>query len=270
VVLLNSINHLTEIRQMIHTTAIIDPSAIIAKNVTIGAYSIVGAGVQIGSGTHIDPHVVIKGSTIIGENNHIHSFASIGDIPQDIGFKGTEKTQLIIGDRNSIREYVSIHRAIEVDECVTRIGNDNLLMAHTHIGHNCILGNHIVIVNSANLAGHVEINDWAILSGFTAVHQFCKIGAHAMIGIQSKVTQDVLPFVMYAESSPKSINSRGLQRRGFSKETIKNIRCAFKLFYRSSLNREKILCELEESSKSCASVKLMYDFIQQSTRGIAR
>jgi len=255
---------------MIHPTAIVDPSADIAQTAEIGPYCIIGADVKIGAGTKIDAHVVVKGPTQVGEDNHIHSFASIGDLPQDLGFDPTSKTELIIGDRNSIREYVSIHRAIVADDCVTKIGNDNMFMAHVHIGHNCILGNNIVIVNSANLAGHVEIGDWAILSGFTGFHQFCKVGAHAFVGIQSKVTQDILPFVMYAESSPKTINAKGLQRRGFEKSEIQNIRQAFKTVYRSGLCKDDVIKELEISAKDSPSVELMLDFINQSNRGIAR
>jgi UDP-N-acetylglucosamine acyltransferase len=255
---------------MIHSTAIVDPSAEIAETAEIGPYCIIEADVTIGAGTIVDAHVVIKGPTVIGENNHIHSFASIGDLPQDLGFDPNSRTQLIIGDRNSIREYVSIHRAIVADECITRIGNDNMLMAHVHIGHNCILGNNIVIVNSANLAGHVEVGDWAILSGFTGFHQFCKVGAHAFVGIQSKVTQDILPFVMYAESSPKTINAKGLQRRGFEKSEIQDIRQAFKAVYRNGLSKEDFVKVLEDKAKSSPSVKLMLDFINQSNRGIAR
>ena len=255
---------------MIHSTAIVDPSAEIAETAEIGPYCIIEADVTIGAGTIVDAHVVIKGPTVIGEYNHIHSFASIGDLPQDLGFDPNSRTQLIIGDRNSIREYVSIHRAIVADECITRIGNDNMLMAHVHIGHNCILGNNIVIVNSANLAGHVEVGDWAILSGFTGFHQFCKVGAHAFVGIQSKVTQDILPFVMYAESSPKTINAKGLQRRGFEKSEIQDIRQAFKAVYRNGLSKEDFVKVLEDKAKSSPSVKLMLDFINQSNRGIAR
>jgi UDP-N-acetylglucosamine acyltransferase len=255
---------------MIHSTAIVDSTAEIAETAEIGPYCIIGADVKVGAGTIIGPHVVVKGPTIIGQDNHIHSFASIGDLPQDLGFDPASKTQLIIGDRNSIREYVSIHRAIVADDCITKIGNDNMLMAHVHIGHNCILGNNIVIVNSANLAGHVEVGDWAILSGFTGFHQFCKVGAHAFVGIQSKVTQDILPFVMYAESSPKTINAKGLQRRGFEKSEIQKIRQAFKTVYRCGLNKVDFMKELENRAKDSPSVALMLDFINQSDRGIAR
>ncbi|TQV86632.1 acyl-ACP--UDP-N-acetylglucosamine O-acyltransferase [Aliikangiella coralliicola] len=255
---------------MIHPTAIVDQSAQLAENVEVGPYSIIGPEVEIDSGTIVEAHVVIKGPTKIGKDNRIHQFSSIGDIPQDLSFDENEKTQLIIGDRNSIREYVSIHRAISVDDCVTKIGDDNMLMAHVHIGHNCILGNNIVIVNSANLAGHVEVDDWAILSGFTGIHQFCRIGAHAIVGIQSKVTQDILPFLMYAESSPKTINAKGLQRRGFEKQEILSIRRAFKTIYRKGYSKEQIDSELTAMAVESKSVQLMLDFIRSSPRGIAR
>lgn len=255
---------------MIHPTAIVDPSANIADDAEIGPYSIIGANVEIGSGTRIEAHVVIKGPTVIGQNNHIHQFASIGDIPQDLKFDESADTKLVIGDRNSIREYVSIHRAILAEENVTSIGNDNMLMAHVHIGHNCILGNNIVIVNSANLAGHVKVDDFAILSGFTGIHQFCKIGAYCMIGIQSKVTRDIPPFVMYAESEPKSINAVGLKRKGFEKSEIQSIRRAFKLIFRSGESLDEIKAQLSTLAKDSAGVAKMLDFIQNSDRGIAR
>jgi UDP-N-acetylglucosamine acyltransferase len=255
---------------MIHSTAIVDPSAEIHSEAEIGAYSIIGANVSIGAKTIIEPHVVIKGPTTIGSSNHIHQFASIGDLPQDLKFDPSADTRLVIGNRNSIREYVSIHRAILAEENETRIGDDNMLMAHVHIGHNCILGNKIVIVNSANLAGHVKVEDWAILSGFTGIHQFCKIGAHAMIGIQSKVTQDVPPFIMYAESEAKTINAVGLKRRGFESTEIQNIRKAFKVIYRQGLSKSEMINSLESMAVSSSSVAEMLSFIQNSSRGIAR
>lgn len=255
---------------MIHSTAIVDPSALIADSAEIGPYSVIGADVEIGERTVIGPHVVIKGPTTIGEDNEIHQFASIGDIPQDLSFDKSADTKLIIGNRNSIREYVSIHRAIPKEDHITKIGDENMLMAHVHIGHNCILGNKIVIVNSTNLAGHVHINDWAIISGFSGIHQFCHIGAHTMLGIQSKVTQDIPPFVMYANSEPKTINARGLQRRGFDKAEIQNIRRAFKTIYRKGLSQDEMLEELDELANNSESVKLMADFIRNSPRGIAR
>ncbi len=255
---------------MIHTTAIVDDSALIAEDVQIGPYSIIGANVEVGSGTVIEAHVVIKGPTVIGKNNHIHQFASIGDIPQDLKFESSAPTKLVIGDGNSIREYVSIHRAIVAEENVTRIGNNNMLMAHVHIGHNCILGNNIVIVNSSNLAGHVKVDDNAILSGFTGIHQFCKIGAFCMVGIQSKVTQDIPPFVLFAESQPKSINAIGLKRNGFSKQEIQNIRRAFKTIYRSQLSQQDLIDNLTEQAKNSEGAAKMLEFINNSDRGIAR
>jgi len=255
---------------MIHPTAIVDPSAKIAESAEIGPYAIIGADVEIGARTIVGPHVVIKGPTLIGQDNEIHQFASIGDIPQDLNFDKSANTKLIIGDRNSIREYVSIHRAIEKEDHITQIGDDNMLMAHVHIGHNCILGNKIVIVNSTNLAGHVHVGDWAIISGFSGIHQFCRIGAHCMLGIQSKVTQDIPPYVMYAESSPKTINAVGLQRRGFEKTDILKIRRAFKTIYRKGLTQDEMLAELQVMAEESDSVKIMLEFIKSSPRGIAR
>jgi len=255
---------------MIHPTAIVDESAVIADDAQIGPYSIIGPDVEIGSGTIVEAHVVIKGPTKIGRDNHIHQFASVGDVPQDLRFDESAKTELIIGDGNSIREYVSIHRAILAEENVTRIGNNNMLMAHVHIGHNCILADNIVIVNSANLAGHVKVENNAILSGFTGIHQFCKIGAYCMVGIQSKVTQDIPPFVMYAESQPKTINAIGLKRNGFSKEEIQNVRRAFKTIYRQGLSKEEMMDALKQQSDSSEAVSKILEFIENSDRGIAK
>lgn len=255
---------------MIHPTAIVDESAVVADDAQIGPYSIIGPDVEIGSGTIVEAHVVIKGPTKIGKDNHIHQFASIGDIPQDLKFDKSAKTELIIGNGNSIREYVSIHRAILAEENITKIGDNNMLMAHVHIGHNCILADNIVIVNSANLAGHVKVENNAILSGFTGIHQFCKIGAYCMVGIQSKVTQDIPPFVMYAESQPKTINAVGLKRNGFSKEEVQNVRRAFKTIYRQGLSKEEMMASLGQQSKSSEAVSKMLEFIKNSDRGIAR
>lgn len=255
---------------MIHPTAIIDDSARIAEDAVIGPYSVIGPDVQIGARTRIDAHVVIKGPTIIGEDNHIHQFASIGDIPQDLKFDESAQTRLIIGDRNSIREYVSIHRAIIAEENVTRIGDDNMLMAYVHIGHNCNIGNHIVFVNNVNLAGHVKVDDFSNLGGFTAVHQFCRIGSHCMIGIQSKVTRDIPPFVLYAESEPKAINAIGLKRRGFSKDEVQNIRRAYKTIFRKGNSAADTLSKLEAQAESSEGVLKMLNFIKASDRGIAR
>lgn len=255
---------------MIHPTALVDESATIHESAVIGPYAIVGPRVTVGARSIVDAHVVIKGPTVIGEDNHIHQFASIGDAPQDHRFDEADPTSLVIGDRNSIREYVSIHRAIVAEENVTRIGDDNMLMAYAHVGHNCIIGNHVVIVNCANLAGHVKVDDFAILSGFAAVHQFCRIGAYCMVGIQSKVTQDIPPFVLYAESEPRSINAIGLKRRGFSADEVQNIRRAFKTIYRKGYSAEDMLAELDAQAKASEGASRMRDFIKASARGIAR
>lgn len=254
---------------MIHSTAIIHPSAKLADDVSVGPFSVIEAHVEIDSGTIVGPHVVINGHTKIGKDNHFYQFCSIGEANQDKKYKG-EPTQTIIGDRNIIREACTIHRGTVQDQQKTVIGNDNLLMAYTHIAHDCILGNHVVIANSSNLAGHVTVGDYAILGGFSGIHQFVHIGAHAFVGIRSTVTQDILPFVLYADASPRAINAEGLKRRGFDKQDISLIRRAYKTIYRQNLKIEQAISQLEIDAKQSESVQLMIDFIQSSDRGIAR
>ena len=251
--------------------AIIDPSVKLADNVSIGPFTVIGAGVEIGEGTTVGPHVVINGPTIIGKDNHIFQFASVGEVPQDKKFHG-ENSRLVIGDRNTIREFVTIHRGTE-DGCgETRIGNDNWLMAYIHIAHDCIIGNHTVFSNGASLAGHVTIEDYAILGGFTLVHQFCNIGKHSFCGMGSAIGKDVLPYVIVNgnPSHAHGINTEGLKRHGFSTETIRSIREAYKLIYRSNLTTEEVKPKLSELAQSCAEVQPMIDMLESSMRGIVR
>jgi len=256
---------------MIHQTAVIDATAKIADDVEIGPYSIIGAHVEIDSGTWVGPHVVINGPTKIGKNNKIFQFASVGEDPQDLKFAG-EKTSLEIGNNNTIRENVTISRGTVDGGGVTRIANDNLLMAYVHIAHDCQIGSHIICANSASCAGHVEVGDHAILGGFTLVHQFSKIGAHAFTSMGSIINQDVPPYVVVASSYGKAggINKVGLKRYGYSDEVIRAIVNAYKLTIRSKKPREEVMKEAQELIEKYPEVKAMTDFIQQSERGIVR
>jgi len=256
---------------MIHQTAIIDARAQIADDVTIGPYTIIGADVKIASGTWIGPHVVINGPTIIGENNKIFQFSSIGEDPQDLKFSGGI-TCLEIGDENTIRENVTISRGTEEGGAVTRIGDHNLLMAYVHIAHDCQVGNHIVFANSASCAGHVEVGDHAILGGFTLVHQFTKIGHRAFTSMGAIINQDVPPYVIVASTYGKAsgINKVGLKRGGYSEEVIRAIVNGYKLMVRSKRPREQVMQEAADLIKQYPEVKSMADFISQSERGIIR
>jgi UDP-N-acetylglucosamine acyltransferase len=255
----------------IHPSAIIDSHAKIASDVIIGAYSIIGPDVTIESHCIIEPHVVIKGPTHIARHNHIYQFASVGEATPDLKYKG-EKTTLTIGEHNVIREGVTIHRGTVQDRGETSIGNDNLIMAYTHIGHDSVIGNHCVLVNNTALAGHVHIGDWAILSGYTLVHQYCHIGTHAFTGMGSAIGKDVPAYVMVtgAPAKSKTINTEGLQRRGFSKMAIQTLQKAFKVIYRKKLILNEAMIELEALATDCAEVRPLIDSIQNSTRGIVR
>jgi len=229
----------------IHPTAIVDPHAELDSSVEVGAYSTIGAQVRIGAGTRIGPHVVVEGRTTIGRDNRIFQFASIGAEPQDKKYAG-EPTALEIGDGNTIRECVTINRGTVQDRGVTRIGNDAWIMAYVHVAHDCALGDHVIIANSTNLAGHVEIGDWVFLGGATQVHQFCKIGAHAMTGVGTVVLHDIPPYVTASGSSAAAhgINSEGLRRRGFDAARINAIRRAYRLLYKSGATLQQAREEL--------------------------
>ena len=254
----------------IHPTAVVDPNAKIGENVKIGPYSVIGPEVTIGNGTTIESHVVIEGETIIGENNYIFSFASIGKDPQDLKFGG-EKTRVIIGNNNKIREFVTIHRGT-TDKYETRVGNDCLIMAYVHIAHDCIIGDHCVLANAATFAGHVEVEDWAVVGGLTAIHQFTRVGRHAMIGGCSAVTQDVVPYMLSEGNKARAvyINIVGLQRRGFSEEQIKTLREVYKIIFKKKLKLEEALHRLENDYKDNEDVVKLVEFIRKSKRGIAR
>ena len=255
----------------IHPQAIVDPSARIASNVTIGPWTYVGPDVEIGEGTEIMSHVVIKGPTVIGRNNRIFQFASVGEECQDMKYQG-EPTRLVIGDNNIIRESCTIHRGTVQDRAETTIGNHNLLMAYVHIAHDCILGDHCILANTVTLAGHVLIGDWAILGGGTMIHQFCRIGPHSMAAGGSIVLRDIPAYVMAGgqSASPHGINVEGLRRRGFSKETIQGLRRAYKVVYRQGLTLKDALEALEKDYAGLDRIQPLIESLKATTRGIIR
>ncbi len=256
---------------MIHSTAIIDPSARISDKVEIGAYSIIGADVEIAEGCWIGPHVVINGPTKIGCDNKIFQFASIGEQPQDLKFAG-EITHLEIGDRNTIRENVTIHRGTKDGGALTKIGNDNLLMAYVHVAHDCQIGNHVILANSASLAGHVVVDDYAILGGFSLVHQFGRIGRHSFSSMGSAINRDIPPYVTVAGNYAEAhgINKVGLKRHGFSDEVIRAIVNAYKLLIRSHKPRAEVMEDVLKIAAEYDEVKCFVEFINNSKRGIVR
>lgn len=256
---------------MIHPTAIIDPSATLAENVEIGPYVVIGADVEIGAGTKVDAHAVLSGPTIIGRDNHIYSFTNIGAACQDKKYAG-EPTTLVIGDRNVIRENVTIHRGTVQDKGVTLIGSDNLLMVGCHVAHDCVIGNHIIMANLTTLGGHVNVADYAILGGGTLVHQFCQIGAHSMSGAGTVLFKDVPAYVTYQGNpgKPFTMNTEGLKRRGFSSERRNQIKQAFKLIYRQSLKLEEAVAQLMGWPDPEGDIALLIASLQHAQRGIIR
>ncbi|HEY1290770.1 MAG TPA: acyl-ACP--UDP-N-acetylglucosamine O-acyltransferase [Burkholderiales bacterium] len=255
----------------IHSSAVVHPGARLAADVEVGAYSVVGAEVEIGEGSWIGPHVVIDGRVRIGRRNRIFQFASVGAPPQDKKYKG-EPTSVEIGDDNTIREYVTINRGTAQDVGVTRIGNENWIMAYVHFAHDVLVGNKTIFANCTQLAGHVTVEDWVIFGATTLVHQFVRIGAHAFTGMGSFISQDVPPYVMVAGhmASPHGINSEGLRRRGFTQQTIQSIKRAYRTLYRSGLSLEDAKRELEAQSAACPEIRLLLEFLSKSKRGIAR
>lgn len=255
----------------IHPTAIIAEGAKIAPDVEIGAYSIIGANVSIDSGTWVGPHVVIEGHTSIGKNNRIFQFSSLGAVPQDKKYAG-EPTRLEIGDNNTIREFCTFNIGTAQDVGVTRMGNNNWVMAYVHLGHDCQVGNNTIFANNATLGGHVHIGDWVILGGFTSVHQFCHIGDHAMTAFSSAVAQDVPPYVMAHgnRAVPSGINAEGLKRRGFTAEQIRNIRNAYKSLYRKGLSFDEAKAEIIAAAAANSELDLFVRFFETANRGIIR
>jgi UDP-N-acetylglucosamine acyltransferase len=259
----------------IHPSAIVSPEAELDASVTVGPYAVIGAGVRLGAGTSVGAHTVIEGATAIGRDNRIFSHAAIGAAPQDMKYRG-EPTALVIGDRNTIREFCTFNRGTTQDEGVTRIGNDNWIMAYVHVAHDVQVGDRTILANNATLAGHVHIGDWVIVGGLTGVHQFCRVGAHAMTGFQSHVSQDVPPFMM-AAGHPLGIsgfNVEGLRRRGFSRGRIALVKQMHRLLYRDGLTLEAAKSAIAALRGTVdggdVDVEMLLDFLAASRRGIAR
>ena len=256
---------------MLHPTAIIHPNATLADDVEVGAYSIIGEHVEIGAGTVIGPHVVINGHTRIGQHNRIFQFSSLGEIPQDKKY-ANEPTRLEIGDHNIIREFCTFNLGTAQDVGVTRVGNNNWIMAYVHLAHDCQVGDHTIFANNAQLAGHVEVGDYAILGGFTVVHQFVKIGAHVITGMGSILLQDVPTYVLASGNpcAPHGINSEGLKRRGFSSPAIMAIKRAYKTLYKSGLSLEDAKVAIQSQLAEHAELQPLVNFLAATERGIVR
>ena len=256
----------------VHPTASVDPSASLGEGVRIGAFTLVGPGVEIGDGTRIGPHCSIHGPTRIGRDNLVHGHAAIGGDPQDKKFRG-ETVHLEIGDRNVIREFTTINRGTGGGGGITRVGNDNWLLAYVHIAHDCLVGNDCVFSNNATLAGHVEVGDHVVLGGFVGVHQFCRIGMHAFIGMGAFVNGDVPPFLMVAQEGygrPRGINSEGLRRRGFDQDRTSAIKRAYRALYMSGSDLAQARARLAEMASDSEDVRAMLDFIESSRRPLLR
>ncbi len=256
---------------MIHSTAIVSEKATIAADVEIGPYSVIGDDVQIDGGTRIGSHVVINGPTRIGRDNHIYQFASIGDDPQDKKYAG-EPTRLVIGDRNTIREFCTFSRGTTQDRGETLMGDDNWIMAYVHVAHDCVIGNHTIMANNTTLAGHVHVGDWVIFGGFSGAHQFCQIGSHAFLGMYSGVNRDVAAYTMVSgqPAVARGINSEGLRRRGFSAEQVRNIKNAYRITFRQGKRREEAIDEIAALVESQPELQLFLDSLRSSERGLTR
>lgn len=256
---------------MIHSTAIISDTAVIADDVEIGPYCVVGDNVEIAAGTRIDSHVVINGPTVIGKDNRIYQFASIGDDPQDKKYAG-EPTGLVIGDRNTIREFCTISRGTTQDRGETIIGDDNWIMAYVHIAHDCVVGDKTIMANNATLAGHVHVGDWVIFAGFSGAHQFCRIGAHAFLGMYAGVNRDVPAYTMVAgqPAAPRGINSEGLKRRDFSAQQIRNIKNAYRLTYRQGKKLNEAIDEIAALSQEQPELIPFLESLRSTERGLVR
>ena len=255
----------------VHPSAVIHPGAKLGEGVEIGPFCVIGDEVEIGAGTRIDSHVVIHGPTRIGRDNRIHSFAAIGGEPQDKKFRG-ERCELVIGDRNLIREFVTINRGTADDQGITSIGDDNWIMAYVHIAHDCRIGNNNTFANAASMAGHVHIGNQVILGGFSLIHQFCKVGDHAFTAMGASVNRDVPPYVMVAGeyAQPRGINAEGLKRRGFSPERIAAIKRSYRTLYMAGLPLAEARAKIADEAQASDDLKLLLDFIDGSTRSLIR
>ena len=257
---------------LIHRTAVIHPGARLGAGVEVGAYAVIGDAVEIGDGTRIGPHCIIDGPTRIGRDNVIHGHAAIGGEPQDKKYAG-ERTELVIGDRNVFREFVTVNRGTGGGGGVTRIGNDNWLLAYTHVAHDCDVADHCVFSNNTTLAGHVSVGNWVIISGFAGAHQFCRIGDHAFLGMGALVTGDIPPFTMVGidgHGRPRGINSEGLKRRGFDPARIGAIKRAYRTLYVAGIPLAEAKQQLAEQARDSDDVRQMLDFIEHADRPLQR
>lgn len=256
---------------MIHSSAVVADTAVIAANVDVGPFCVIGDHVEIGSGTKIDSHVVINGPTTIGEDNHIYQFASIGDDPQDKKY-ADEPTRLTIGNRNTIREFCTLSRGTTQDAGETSIGDDNWIMAYAHIAHDCVVGDKTIMANNTTLGGHVHLGDWAICGGFSGIHQFCRIGAHAFLGMYAAINRDVPAYTMVSgqPAVPKGINSEGLKRRDFTVDQIRNIKNAYRVVYRQGHKLTTAIEQVEVLAAQQSELLPFLDSLRSSERGIVR
>lgn len=256
---------------MIHPTAIVHPGARLGRNVAVGAYSVIGEHVEIGDDSWIGPHVVITGHTRIGRENRIFQFCSMGEVPQDKKYAG-EPTGLVIGDRNTIREFCTFNVGTAQDAGMTRLGDDNWMMAYVHLAHDCQVGNNTIFANNAQLAGHVQVGDHVIFGGFTGVHQFVRVGAHSFTAANAVLLRDLPPYVTAAgnPAEPRAINSEGLKRRGYSIEAIAAIRRAYKTLYRSGLTLEEARRQIGAAAGETPELRPLVDFLSVPGRGIVR
>lgn len=255
----------------VHPTAIVDAGASLAGDVTVGPYTVIGPEVEIGAGSSVGAHALIKGPTRVGRNDRIGAYASIGGDPQDKKYAG-ERTELVIGDGNTFHEFVTVSRGTREGGGVTRIGDDNWIMAYVHIAHDCVVGSHTILANNATLAGHVEVGDHVVLGGFAGVHQFCKIGAHAFAAMYSAINRDVPPFIYVAGqfAVPRGVNAEGLKRRGFDAIRISAIKRAYRTLYLSHKTLEEARVALVEQADASEDVRAFRDFITRSERALVR
>lgn len=257
---------------MIHPTAIIDPSASLDSTVAIGPYSVIGSNVEIGANTRIGPQCVITGPTTIGADNHIYQFCSIGEDPQDKKFAGDANSRLVIGDRNVVREYCTINRGTDMGGGVTKLGNDNWIMAYVHIAHDCIIGDNNTFANNTTFAGHVLVENHVTFGGFTGIHQFCRVGSYCFSAISSIIVKDVPPFLMITGNTarPCGLNREGLKRHGFSSERINELRRVYRTLYRDGLMLNEAIDRITDMANSNPDIEYFINFIKESQRGIIR
>lgn len=256
----------------IHPTAVVSPEAVLAPDVEVDAFALIGPQVTIGAGTTIGPYTRIEGPTTIGERNRFHGYAAIGSPPQDLKYKG-ERTELVIGNQNLFREFVTVNRGTAGGGGRTTIGSNNFFMAYSHVAHDCHVGDGTIFANNATLAGHVDVGDFATIGAFSAIHQFCRVGDHAFVGGATIATQDVLPYVKTVGSRPAAtygINSVGLERKGFQKDTIEALQRAYRILVRSKLKLEDALQRIDTELGMHSEARELVEFVRSAKRGVIR